>query len=197
MRFHVQRLRIPDVLLIDHGVARDDRGFFAVTYVQAALAPHGIPPFVQDAYSRSGASVLRGFHYQLDPFAQGKLVRCVRGRVFDVAVDLRRRSPSFRRWVAVDLSEDDHRMLYIPEGFAHGFCVLGEEAEVFYKMTASYSPAHARVVRWNDRELGIPWPISNPRVSGKDMRAPLLAQAEINFEDHRSRLEDVAPSITS
>jgi dTDP-4-dehydrorhamnose 3,5-epimerase len=132
---------------------------------------------VQDNHSRSSQGVLRGLHYQIEQ-AQGKLVRVVRGRVFDVAVDLRRRSPSFGHWVGYELSEDNHRQLWIPAGFAHGFLVLSESADFLYKTTQYYAPAHEKCVAWNDPQVAIEWPLQGPpKLSEKDSQAPLLAQA--------------------
>jgi dTDP-4-dehydrorhamnose 3,5-epimerase len=134
---------------------------------------------VQDNQSRSARGVLRGLHYQIRQ-PQGKLVRVVRGRVFDVAVDLRRSSPAFGRWAGVELSEDNHRQLWIPPGFAHGFLVLSESADFLYKATDYYAPEHERAIRWDDPSVGIDWPIAEqaPLLSAKDRAAPSLAAAE-------------------
>jgi dTDP-4-dehydrorhamnose 3,5-epimerase len=126
--------------------------------------------------------VLRGLHYQKDPRAQGKLVQCLRGRIFDVAVDLRKSSPTFSRWVSTELSEDNGLMLYVPPGFAHGFVSLSESADVMYKCTREYSPADDRGVIWNDPDLNILWPVSDPVLSAKDRKHPLLRDADNNFE---------------
>jgi dTDP-4-dehydrorhamnose 3,5-epimerase len=126
--------------------------------------------------------VLRGLHYQLNPAAQGKLVRCVCGRIFDVAVDIRKRSPTFRKWKGVELSGDSGRMLYVPEGFAHGYCALAPDSVVIYKTTDYWSPEHERAIRWNDPGLAINWPVRSPIVSEKDNQAPDFDQAENNFE---------------
>lgn len=164
---------IPDVLILEPNVFGDERGFFFESYNQrdfeAATGLHGIT-FVQDNHSRSRRGVLRGLHYQLPPKAQGKLVRVVRGAVFDVAVDIRRGSPTFGRWVGVELSESNHRQLWIPPGFAHGFLVLSDEADFLYKTTDYYSPAHERCIRWDDPTLAIAWPDLGvaPTLSPKD-----------------------------
>ncbi|MEN9768410.1 MAG: hypothetical protein RLZZ180_40 [Pseudomonadota bacterium] len=170
---------IPDVLLIEPRVFGDARGFFLESFNQRAFAQAtGLEPqFVQDNHSRSAQGVLRGLHYQIEQ-AQGKLVRVVRGRVFDVAVDLRRRSPSFGRWVGYELSEDNHRQLWIPPGFAHGFLVLSESADFLYKATQYYAPAHEKCLAWDDPQIGIQWPLQGlPKLSDKDRQAPSLAQA--------------------
>ena len=133
-------------------------------------------PFVQDNQSRSVRGVLRGLHYQ-EPNPQGKLVRCARGTLFDVAVDIRRGSPQFGHWYGVELSEENYRMLWIPPGFAHGFCALSEVADLSYKCTALYDAASDRAIRWDDPDIGIAWPITTPTLSGKDAGAPLLKDA--------------------
>jgi dTDP-4-dehydrorhamnose 3,5-epimerase len=181
MDFRIEKMAIPDVLMITHGMAGDARGFFAETYREAPLLEAGLPRFVQDNHARSVHGVLRGLHYQLRPAGIGKLVRCLRGRVWDVAVDIRQGSPTYARWVGTELSEDDCRMVYIPEGFAHAYCVLSETAEIFYKTTGYYSPPHDRGFRWNDPAVSITWPVSDPLLSEKDRNAPLLADADNNF----------------
>ena len=172
---------IPDVLLIDPQVFGDARGFFLESFNQRAFAQAtGLNlNFVQDNHSRSSQGVLRGLHYQIEQ-AQGKLVRVVRGAVFDVAVDIRRDSPSFGQWVGYELSEQNQRQLWIPPGFAHGFLVLSESADFLYKTTQYYSPAHERCIRWNDEQIAIQWPIANvPRLSEKDASGLPLAQAPL------------------
>ena len=171
---------IPDVLLIEPKLFGDARGFFFESFNQQAFAAAtGVDlPFVQDNHSRSGRGVLRGLHYQLQQ-PQGKLVRVVRGRVFDVAVDLRRSSPRFGRWAGVELSEDDHRQLWVPPGFAHGFLVLSESADFLYKTTDYYAPAHERCIAWNDPQIGIDWPLDGaPLLSAKDAQGVSLAEAQ-------------------
>jgi dTDP-4-dehydrorhamnose 3,5-epimerase len=181
VEFQFEPLNIPDVLLVTHGVVRDQRGFFLESYREEPFTRMGLPGFVQDNHAKSTRGVLRGMHYQLQPAGIGKLVRCIRGRIFDVAVDIRRGSPSFGRWVGLELTEGDCRMLYIPEGFAHGYCTLSDEAEVFYKTSGYYSPQHERAIRWSDPTLNIQWPVADPVLSDKDRKAPCLQEAENNF----------------
>jgi dTDP-4-dehydrorhamnose 3,5-epimerase len=173
---------IPDVLVVEPKVFGDARGFFYESFNRRALeAAVGRPlEFVQDNHSKSARGVLRGLHYQL-PKPQGKLVRVVRGEVFDVAVDLRRGSPTFRRWVGETLSAENKRQLWIPEGFAHGFLVLSDEAEFLYKTTDYWHPEHERCVRWDDPELAIDWPLGGvaPIVSAKDAKGSSLADASL------------------
>ncbi len=182
MPFQFQKLAIPDVILITPRVFEDARGFFMETYKQSEFAANGIAAsFVQDNFSRSAHGVLRGLHYQKHPAAQDKLVRVLRGTVFDVAVDIRKGSPSYGRWVGVTLSSDTPQMLYIPTGFAHGFCVLSAEADFAYKVTAEYTPRLDRGVLWSDPAIGITWPIAAPTVSTKDAQLPVLAHADNDF----------------
>ena len=184
MPFEFMKTNVPEVLVIKPKIFTDERGFFMETYKKSDFVNAGIDvDFVQDNHSRSVKGVLRGLHYQLEPKAQGKLVRCIRGRIFDVAVDIRKRSPTFGKWVGVELSEENRLMLWIPKGFAHGFLVLSEEAEIIYKVSGSeYSPEHERSIRWNDPYIGIEWPIKKePILSKRDKNAPLLKDAEINF----------------
>jgi dTDP-4-dehydrorhamnose 3,5-epimerase len=142
-------------------------------------AEAGLPgPFVQDNFSRSAKGILRGLHFQ-QPHAQGKLVQVFAGAVYDVAVDIRRGSPTFGRWVGVELSADNRRQLWVPPGFAHGFCVLSESADFHYKCTDFYSPASEHGIAWNDPELGIPWPVKSPLLSPKDSAAPRLKDAPV------------------
>ena len=170
---------IPDVLLIEPRVFGDARGFFLESFNRRSFSEAtGLDlDFVQDNHSRSGQAVLRGLHYQIEQ-PQGKLVRVVRGQVFDVAVDIRRSSPHFGRWVGYELSEENHRQLWIPPGFAHGFLVLSESADFLYKTTQYYAPEHERCIRWNDSQIGVQWPLRQaPRLSGKDELGESLAQA--------------------
>ena len=173
---------IPEVLILEPRVFGDERGFFFESFNQKAFdeAVGAHVEFVQDNHSRSARGVLRGLHYQLPPHAQGKLVRVVRGSVFDVAVDVRRTSPSFGQWVGVELSEANHRQLWLPPGFAHGFIVTSDSADFLYKTTGFYEPRAERSVRWDDPRLAIAWPEAAlpPTLSGKDAAAPLLNQAE-------------------
>lgn len=172
---------IPDVLVVEPKVFGDARGFFMESWNRRAFAQAGLDAeFVQDNHSLSRRGVLRGLHYQIrEP--QGKLVRVTSGEVFDVAVDLRRSSPTFGRSVGMRLSAQNRLMMWIPPGFAHGFLVLSEAADFLYKTTAYYHPEHDRSLRWDDPALGIDWPLDGiePIVSAKDAAAPLLAQAEV------------------
>ena len=183
MPFLFRHLGIPEIIIIEPKTFRDERGFFLETYKYSDFLQIGLKEnFVQDNYSRSAKGVLRGLHYQKNPRAQGKLVQCLRGRIFDVAVDLRKSSPTFSRWVSTELSEDNGLMLYVPPGFAHGFVSLSESADVMYKCTREYSPADDRGVIWNDPDLNILWPVSDPVLSAKDRKHPLLRDADNNFE---------------
>jgi dTDP-4-dehydrorhamnose 3,5-epimerase len=176
----IQKTEIPDVLIIEPKVFGDDRGFFFESYNERRFADlTGITPhFVQDNHSRSGCNVLRGLHYQIRQ-PQGKLVRVTAGEVFDVAVDMRRSSPSFGRWVGVTLSAENKRQLWIPPGFAHGFVVTSESAEFLYKTTDYWAPEYERSVRWDDPAIGIKWPLQGtPQLSAKDQAGVALAEAE-------------------
>jgi len=168
-------------VLIEPKVFGDDRGHFYESFNRKVFA-QGVgvdPDFVQDNHSRSGRGVLRGLHYQIQQ-AQGKLVRAVQGRVFDVAVDLRRSSATFGRWAGVELSSENQRMLWVPPGFAHGFVSLSDSAEFLYKTTDYYAPAHERCILWNDPQIGIRWPIDfEPVLAGKDAAGALLRDAEV------------------
>lgn len=173
------RTEIPDVCLIEPKVFGDDRGFFYESWNRKTLAALGIEAdFVQDNHSRSARNVLRGLHYQVE-HAQGKLVRVISGEVFDVAVDLRRTSSTFGKWVGFTLSADNKRMAWIPPGFAHGFCVVSDSAEFLYKTTDYWSPEHERTILWNDPDLNIAWPLSgSPLLAPKDAKGTRLADAE-------------------
>ena len=174
---------IPDVIVIEPKVFGDARGFFYESFNQRAFREAtGLEvDFVQDNHSRSAKGVLRGLHYQLPPSAQGKLVRVVQGAVFDVAVDIRRSSPTFGKWVGEELSEDNHRQLWIPPGFAHGFLVLSETADFLYKTTDYYSATQERCIAWSDPAIGIDWPSigAEPVLSVKDQQAVGIAEAEL------------------
>lgn len=173
---------IPDVLIIEPKVFGDERGFFYESFNQKVFnEATGLDvQFVQDNHSRSRQGVLRGLHYQLPPHAQGKLVRCVRGAVFDVAVDIRKSSPTFGKWVGVELSETNHRQFWIPPGFAHGFLTLSETADFLYKTTDYYAPTSERCIAWNDSGIGIDWPQLSVhlQLSAKDRVGKLLADPE-------------------
>ena len=165
------------MILIKPKVFGDERGFFMETYKKEDFEKAGIKgEFVQDNHSRSRYGVLRGLHFQKEPYAQAKIVRCVRGVIFDVAVDLRRDSPTFGKWVGVILSEFNKHQLYIPRGFAHGFCVLSEVAEVVYKVDNKYAQDYEGGVIWNDEDIGIEWPIDEPILSEKDKKWPTLKE---------------------
>ncbi|MDN4592098.1 dTDP-4-dehydrorhamnose 3,5-epimerase [Xenophilus aerolatus] len=173
---------IPEVLILEPKVFGDARGFFMESFNQRTFEEvvGGSVQFVQDNHSRSGKGVLRGLHYQIQQ-PQGKLVRVTRGAVYDVAVDIRRSSPTFAQWVGVELSEANHRQLWVPAGFAHGFLVLSDTADFLYKTTDYYSPIHERSLAWNDPQLNIGWPELGAAVqlSGKDQAARLLAEADL------------------
>jgi len=165
---------LPGVLLLEPKVFGDVRGFFMETWQAARYGAAGMPErFVQDNHSRSRRGVLRGLHYQLTQ-PQGKLVWVTRGAVFDVAVDIRRGSPSFGRWYGCVLDDVDHRQLYIPPGFAHGFCVVSDEADFFYKCTDYYHPQSEQGIAWDDPDIGIDWPLREVSLSGKDQQNPRL-----------------------
>lgn len=171
---------LPEVLLIEPKVFGDARGFFYESWNERAFAAAGINAhFVQDNHSRSDRNVLRGLHYQIRQ-TQGKLVRAMAGSIFDVAVDIRRSSPRYGQWVGVHLSAETHNAVWVPPGFAHGFCVVSEYAEVLYKATDFYAPEHERSILWNDPAIGIVWPLSGaPLLSAKDANAAPLASAEV------------------
>ena len=172
--------RLPEVLLIEPRVFGDSRGFFLESWNEREFERAGIHArFVQDNHSRSAKDVLRGLHYQIRQ-AQGKLVRVVAGEIFDVAVDIRRSSPNFGRLEGVRLGAGSHNMVWVPVGFAHGFCVLSEFAEVLYKTTDFYAPEHERSILWNDPDLGIDWPLAHaPGLSAKDAAGARLRDAEV------------------
>lgn len=166
------------LIVIDPRVFSDARGFFTETFHATRFREAGLPEdFVQDNHAHSLHGVLRGLHYQIE-HPQGKLIRCVQGEVFDVAVDLRQSSPSFGRWFALHLSAANHRQVYLPPGLAHGLCVLSESADVIYKCTDYYYPEHERTILWNDPQLAIDWPITDPILSNKDRNGLPFAEAE-------------------
>ncbi len=170
---------LPGVLILELKRFGDDRGFFMEMFQAKRYAEVGIVgPFVQDNFSRSAKGTLRGLHFQ-EPNAQGKLVQALAGAVYDVAVDIRRGSPTFGKWVGVELSADNRRQLWVPAGFAHGFCVLSESADFHYKCTDFYSPGSEHGIAWNDPDLGIPWPVTSPLLSAKDSAAPRLKDAPL------------------
>nr|WP_297535055.1 dTDP-4-dehydrorhamnose 3,5-epimerase [Thermococcus sp.] len=178
MPFEFERLEIPDVILIKPKVFGDERGFFMETYKRPDFESAGIKgEFVQDNHSRSRYGVLRGLHFQREPYAQAKIVRVVRGVIYDVAVDLRKDSPTFGKWVGVILSEFNKWQLYVPKGFAHGFVVLSDVADVVYKVDNVYAPDYEGGIIWNDPDLNIDWPLDEPIISEKDRKWPTLREA--------------------
>ncbi len=180
----VTKTHIPGLLIIEPKVFGDSRGYFFESYNQRALHEAGIPDnFVQDNQSKSGYGVLRGLHYQVDPFAQAKLVRVLQGEVYDVAVDLRKESPTYLQWQGEILSAENRKQMFIPRGFAHGFVVLSETAEFFYKCDNFYSREHDAGIRYNDPELNIDWklPLEKLILSEKDNKLPCLRDAVKNF----------------
>jgi dTDP-4-dehydrorhamnose 3,5-epimerase len=179
-----QVTQIPGVLIVEPAIFGDDRGFFLESYNEKEMRNIGIDAhFVQDNHSRSQRNVLRGLHYQISQ-PQGKLVRVVTGRVFDVAVDVRRDSPAFGKWVGVELSAENKRMFWLPAGMAHGFVVLSDSADFLYKATEYYAPKFERTILWNDTELGIEWPLTGqPILSAKDAAAKTFREAEVFEKD--------------
>jgi dTDP-4-dehydrorhamnose 3,5-epimerase len=177
MPFQVERLEIPDVVLIKPKVFRDERGFFMETFKKEDFERAGIDfnP-VQENHSKSRYGVLRGLHFQKEPYQQAKLVRCIRGKVFDVAVDIRKDSPTFGKYVSIILSSANKRILFIPKGFAHGFQVLSKEAEITYLVDVPYKPEYDAGIVWNDEDLKIDWPIKQPILSEKDKYLPKLKE---------------------
>lgn len=182
-----KRLSIPDVVLVEPVVFPDERGYFKEIYKRTPFLSGGIPyDFVQANVSLSRRGVVRGLHYQLRPMEQGKLVTVLRGRILDVAVDIRRGSPWFGRYVAVELSEDNHYLLWIPPGFAHGFQALEDNTVVLYLVTKEYSREHERCIRWDDPSIGVKWPLEPAIVSRKDSECPTIDKAETNFTYNQS-----------
>jgi dTDP-4-dehydrorhamnose 3,5-epimerase len=180
MPFEFESLEIPGLVVIRPRVFGDARGFFLETFKRSDFADNGIDcEFVQDNLSFSTRNVIRGLHYQLPPAAQGKLVSVIKGRAWDVAVDIRKGSPHFLKWLPVELSEENHTMLFIPPGFAHGFVALTDDVHFLYKCTFEYAQDLERGIRWNDPDINIKWPIENPIVSDRDANLPLLKDAEI------------------
>ena len=180
----VTETKLPGIKLIDPAVHGDHRGFFMESYNSNHFADNGIPNvFIQDNHSLSAeAGVLRGLHYQINPKAQAKLLRVVSGAIYDVVVDIRQGSPTIGQWEGFILSSSNKRQLFVPQGFAHGFCTLVPNTEVLYKVDEFYSPEHDRGIAWNDPVLGIDWPLVDPTLSEKDSKHPVLADAEINFQ---------------
>ena len=182
MPFTFKQLSIPDVILAQPKSFSDDRGFFLESFKESDFVLNGINiKFAQDNISHSVLGVIRGLHFQKNPMAQAKLVTAIKGEIFDVVVDIRKDSPTYGKWVSEILSDKDHKLLYVPEGFAHGFCVLSKEAYVYYKVSNEYSPEHERGIIWNDPKLNIDWPISKPIVSGDDAKLPLFENLDNDF----------------
>ena len=182
MAFTFKKLRIPEVILVETQSFSDERGFFLENFKMSSFVSNGInTKFVQDNFSHSMHGVLRGLHYQKNPKAQSKFVTALRGEIFDVAVDIRKNSPTFGQWVSQILSDENHKSLYIPEGFAHGFCVMSEEADVLYKVSTEYSPENEAGIIWNDPDINIVWPIDKPLLQEKDSKLTLLKDANNNF----------------
>jgi dTDP-4-dehydrorhamnose 3,5-epimerase len=175
-------MRIPGVVLIEPRIFSDSRGVFVELFKASEFQANNVPmAFVQVNHSRSLKNVLRGLHYQLNPKAQAKLISVVHGEIFDVAVDIRRGSPTYGQWVGESLSEINKRMLFVPEGFAHGFCVLSEAAEIIYYCSREYAPEAERIILWNDPAIAISWPVKEPLLSVKDAAGAFLSKAENNF----------------
>ena len=188
MSFRFQKLNLPGLLLIEAEHFKDERGLFMEAYKASEFSLNGVLElFVQDNFSHSVQGVLRGLHYQKQPKAQAKLVMVLRGEIFDVVVDIRKGSPTYGRWFGIVVSAERHHMLYIPEGFAHGFCVMSDTADVIYKVTQEYSPDLERGILWNDPQVGIRWPVNDPLVSVKDAELPLLKEADNDFVYHGER----------
>jgi dTDP-4-dehydrorhamnose 3,5-epimerase len=182
MPFNFTRASIPDVVLVEPSVFPDERGFFMETYKRSEFAAAGIiEVFVQSNHSKSSKGTLRGLHYQNQPKAQSKLIRVLAGEIYDVAVDIRKGSPTFGKWVTAALSAESKRMLYVPAGFAHGFCVTSDDAEIEYLTTEEYAPDFESGVIWNDPDLNIDWPIVKPILSPRDRAWPRLHDTTNNF----------------
>lgn len=190
MPFTFQKLKIDDVIYVETKSFSDTRGFFLESFRESFFNKEGITTkFVQDNFSHSKMGVLRGLHYQNNPEAQAKLVIALRGEIFDVAVDIRKNSSTYGNWVGQILSDKKHNMLYIPEGFAHGFSVLSEEANVLYKVSREYSPEQERGIIWNDPDLNIDWKIKNPILSEKDSQLPTLKNTDNKFVNYQTKIK--------
>lgn len=175
MSIRVEATSLPGVVIIEPPVFGDSRGHFKELFKESFYAEIGVDSqFVQDNFSRSIRGVLRGLHFQVNA-PQGRLVSCLRGSVFDVAVDIDPSSPTYREWVGVELSDENHRQLWLPPGYAHGFCVLSESADFFYKCTAPYDPTDEAGILWADESIGVEWPVRSPSLSDKDLALPTLA----------------------
>ena len=182
MPFTFKRLSISDVILVEPHSFSDDRGFFFESFKESDFLSNGIDKkFVQDNFSHSIYGVIRGLHFQKTPKAQAKLVTVLKGKIFDVVVDIRKNSPTYGKWVSETLASDTHNLLYIPEGVAHGFCVISDEADVLYKVSNEYSQEHERSLIWNDPKLNIQWPVKKPIISNKDNKLSLLENLDNDF----------------
>jgi len=180
MPFVFNKCEIPGLVIIEPRAFADDRGFFLESYKKTDFIKNGIAvEFLQDNHSLSSKGVLRGLHYQKPPYTQAKLVRVIKGTAWDVAVDIRKNSPTYKKWIGVELSEENRRMFYMPEGFAHGFLALTDEVHLLYKCSNEYSPSYDAGILWNDPELAIEWPVEKPLLSDKDLILPFLKDAEV------------------
>jgi len=181
MSFIFKKLSIPEVILVEPQIYSDNRGYFFESFKEIEFISNGMTKFIQDNFSHSTHQVIRGLHYQKNPKSQAKLVTVLNGEIFDVAVDIRKNSPTYGKWVAEILSRNNHKSLFIPEGFAHGFCVLTKDADVLYKISKEYSIKDELGIIWNDPTINITWPIEKPIISKKDKKLPLLENSENNF----------------
>jgi dTDP-4-dehydrorhamnose reductase/dTDP-4-dehydrorhamnose 3,5-epimerase len=181
---NILKTDIKDLIVIEPKIFGDHRGWFTETYSKEKFKEFGVDiDFVQDNHSFSAQKgTLRGLHFQLNPKAQTKLVRCTKGKILDVAVDLREGSPTYKKWIAVELTEENKKQLLVPKGFAHGFLTLTEDVEVQYKVDEYYSPENDRSIRFDDPEIGVVWGVDSPVLSGKDLNAPLLKESDIGFK---------------
>ena len=183
LSFTFKKLDISEIILVEPKIFPDERGLFFENYKESEFLANEInSKFIQDNISHSTNGVLRGLHFQRNPKAQAKLVTVLTGKIFDVAVDIRKNSPTYGKWVSEILSEDNHHSLFIPEGFAHGFCVLSNEAFVLYKVNQEYSPKYDGGILWDDPTINIKWPINTPKISKKDGQLPLIKNIDANFE---------------
>lgn len=180
MPFNFEKLNIEDIVIIKPKVFNDDRGFFFESFKKSEFEQNGIDvKFVQDNCSFSAHGVVRGLHYQIPPYAQGKLVQCLIGQIYDIAVDIRKNSPTFGKWIGANISDKNKELIYIPPGFAHGFYTVSKTALVAYKLTTEYQPESERGIIWNDPDLGIQWPVKQALLSEKDKVFPKFKNAEL------------------
>jgi dTDP-4-dehydrorhamnose 3,5-epimerase len=183
MSFIFKKLSIPDIILVEPKVFSDERGFFMESFRNSIFKKNGINTnFIQDSLSHSKKGILRGLHFQKNPKAQAKIVTVVRGEIFDVAVDIRKNSPTYGKWISEILSGHNHKSLYIPEGFAHGFCVLSDNVDILYKVNEEYSPEEERGIIWNDSQINITWPIEKPIIQERDAKLTNLENIDNNFD---------------